>query len=72
MYRIVKRIVRTVTTVTWMIRWDDLAGQKSAEKQITPPKTEILTREEVVGSIDILKNVSQEAKPVLFDEGEIS
>lgn len=70
MYRIVKRIVRTVTTVTWLIRWDDPAGQKTAEEQVTLPEMQTLTQEEVVHSINIPKKIAQQAKPVLFDKGE--
>ena len=38
MYRIVKRIVHTVTTVTWLVRLEDhSAGGRTIEKEITFP-----------------------------------
>jgi hypothetical protein len=48
MYRIVKRIVRTVTTVTLLVRWEkDSPGQDATEMPITLPASVSLTEEEV-------------------------
>ena len=51
MYRIVKRIVHTVTTVTWLVQLADpsLAG-KPLEKQITFPTSVSVTEEEVLNT----------------------
>lgn len=37
MYRIVKRIVRTITVVTWVIRYANTEGQ-TVEEEITLPE----------------------------------
>ena len=48
MYRIVKRIIRTVTTVTLLVRWEkDLPGQEAIELPITLPASHSLTEEVV-------------------------
>lgn len=48
MYRIVKRIIRTVTTVTLLVRWEkDSSGQEALEMPITLPASVSLTEEEV-------------------------
>ena len=52
MYRIVKRIVRTITTVTLLVRWDDSARQETVEEQITLPASYSLTEEEVTQTIN--------------------
>jgi len=68
MYRIVKRIVHTVTTVTWMVRWDqDSAGEEPVEQQITFPPTHSIV-EENVADMDA-KSADLSSKPIL-DEGE--
>ena len=48
MYRIVKRIVHTITTVTWIVRLEDgsLEG-KALEKEITFPASVSIMEEEV-------------------------
>lgn len=49
MYRIVKRIIRTVTTVTLLVRWEKgEPGQEALGEEITLPATRSLTEEEVV------------------------
>lgn len=47
MYRIVKRIVHTITTVTLVIRWEDAARQETVEEQIVLPSSHSITEEEV-------------------------
>ena len=65
MYRIVKRIIRTVTTVTLLVRWEkDVPGQEAIEIPITLPASYSLTEEEVVER----KNKSKQrkkSKPIL-------
>jgi hypothetical protein len=69
MYRIVKRIVHTITTVTLLVRWEDSAGQETREEQITLPASDSLTEEELTDTINISKKAHQISNPVL-DEGE--
>jgi hypothetical protein len=69
MYRIVKRIVHTITTVTLLVRWEDSAGQETREEQITLPASDSLTEEELTDTINIPKKAQQISNPVL-DEGE--
>ena len=71
MYRIVKRIVHTITTVTLLVRWEDSATQDTVEKQITLPASHSLREEEVVDEVNDPKNVNQSSNPIL-DEGENS
>jgi len=72
MYRIVKRIVHTVTTVTWMVRWESgSAGKESVEEQITFPATHSIVEEEVADKANIQEEAHQSSKPVL-DKGEKS
>ena len=71
MYRIVKRIVHTITTVTLLVRWEDSATQETLEKEITLPASHSLREEEVVDEINDPENVDQSSNPIL-DEGEIS
>ena len=48
MYRIVKRIVRTVTTVTLLVRWEKGSpGEEALEEEITLPASVSLREEEV-------------------------
>ena len=72
MYRIIKRIVHTVTTVTWLVRWEDgsLHG-KAIEKEITFPASASVTEEEVSDTKNISKEDRQLSNPNL-DEGEKS
>ena len=74
MYRIVKRIVHTITTVTLLVRWEDSATQETVEKQITLPASDSLREEEVVDEINDPKNINQSSNPILdeLDEGEKS
>jgi len=49
MYRIVKRIVRTIKTVTWSIRWDaNAVGEQSIEEQVSLPADSSITEEEIL------------------------
>jgi hypothetical protein len=70
MYRIVKRIVHTVTTVTWLVRWEDgsLDG-KPIEKEITFPASYSVTEEEVPDTKNTPRKTDRSSKPIL-DEGE--
>lgn len=53
MYRIVKRIVRTVTTVTLLVRWEkDSLGQDGLEMPITLPANVSITEEEITDQTD--------------------
>jgi len=60
MYRIVKRIVHTITTVTWLIH---LEGE-SVERQITFPASHSHT-EEVSEKISLPKEISEKSQPTL-------
>jgi len=71
MYRIIKRIVHTITTVTLLVRWEDSAKQETVEEQITLPASYSLTEEEVTDAISNSKKVHQSSDPTL-DEGEKS
>jgi hypothetical protein len=71
MYRIVKRIVHTITTVTLLVRWEDSARQKTVEEQIALPASYSLTEEEVSNTINFPKKAYQSSNPT-FDEGEKS
>lgn len=49
MYRIVKRIVRKIKTVTWSIRWEgNTLGQAAIEEQVSLPAGSSITEEEVL------------------------
>lgn len=66
MYRIVKRIVHTITTVTWLIRLeDDASGGKPVEKEITFPSSHSLTEEDISEAIDIPDQISRNSQPIL-------
>lgn len=69
MYRIVKRIVRTITTVTLFVRWDDSAGHETVEKQITLPASYSFTEEEMAQTINTPKKAQQPSNQDL-EEGE--
>jgi hypothetical protein len=69
MYRIVKRIVHTITTVTLLVRWEDSARQKTVEEQITLPASYSLTEEEVTDTKNTSKKFHQSSNPNL-DKGE--
>ena len=71
MYRIIKRIVHTITTVTLLVRWEDSAKQETVEEQITLPTSYSRTEEEVTDAISNSKKVHQSSDPTL-DEGEKS
>lgn len=66
MYRIVKRIIRTVTTVTLLVRWEkDVPGQEAIEIPITLPATHSLKEEAVIES----KNKSNKRKESICGNG---
>ena len=72
MYRIVKRIVHTITTVTWLVRLEeDSVDGKAIEKEITFPASYSVTEEEVSETKKISKKDSRSSNPIL-DEGEKS
>ena len=71
MYRIVKRIVHTITTVTLLVRWEDSATRETVEKQITLPANDSLREEEVVDEINDPNEISQPSNPTL-NKGEKS
>jgi hypothetical protein len=70
MYRIIKRIVHTITTVTLLVRWEDSARQETVEEQITLPASYSLTEEEVTDTKNISNKVQQSSNPNL-NKGEI-
>jgi hypothetical protein len=69
MYRIIKRIVHTITTVTLFVRWEDSATRETVEKQITLPASHSLREEEVVDEINGPKKIHPSSHPTL-DKGE--
>jgi hypothetical protein len=69
MYRIVKRIVHTITTVTLLVRWEDSARQKTVEEQITLPPSYSLTEEAVADAVNNSKKDDLSSNPTL-DKGE--
>jgi hypothetical protein len=71
MYRIVKRIVHTITTVTWLVRWENSAVEQPVERQITFPVTHSLVEEEIADQTNIHEEVPQSSNPTL-DAGEKS
>ena len=71
MYRIVKRIVHTVTTVTLFIRWEDTTTRETVEKQITLPASDSLRVEQVVNEVNNSDEIHQSSNPKLA-EGEKS
>jgi hypothetical protein len=68
MYRIVKRIVHTVTTVTWLVRLEDIPGNV-VEKEITFPASHSVTEEELKDPKKKSKITHSPFKPTL-DEGD--
>jgi steroid delta-isomerase-like uncharacterized protein len=71
MYRIVKRIVHTITTVTWIVRWEEHSADGNAiEKEITFPASHSVTEEEVSGTKNVSKDSYQSSDPALLDKGE--
>ena len=63
MYRIVKRIVRTITTVTLFVRWEDSARHETVEEQITLPASYSLAEEEVTQTINTLEKNHSSSNP---------
>lgn len=71
MYRIIKRIVHTVTTVTWLVRLEDNSFDGNpVEKEITFPASVSVTEEEVLNTKKNPNSNRRTRKPTLFDEGE--
>jgi hypothetical protein len=69
MYRIIKRIVRTVTTVTLLVRWEkDLLGHEAIEIPIILPASHSLMEEEVFDRTN-KSNKRKKSKPDL-NKGE--
>jgi hypothetical protein len=64
MYRIVKRIVHTVTTVTWLVRLED-----DSQKEIVFPAKVSIAEEEVTDTNSHLRKIDQLSNPAL-DQGE--
>lgn len=71
MYRIVKRIVHTITTVTLLVRWEDAARQETLEEKIILPASHSLTEEEITDTIYSPKKAYQSSDPTL-EKGEKS
>lgn len=69
MYRVVKRIVHTITTVTLLVRWEDSARPEPVEEEITLPASYSLTEEEATGTRNMPKKTLQSSNPNL-DQGE--
>ena len=65
MYRIIKRIVHTITTVTLLVRWEDAATRETVEKQIDLPASLSLKEEEVVDEINDLQKTHSLSNPTL-------
>jgi hypothetical protein len=73
MYRIIKRIVHTVTTVTWLVRLEDRVSPdgQSIEREIRFPASYSLTEEEVSETSNLPNELSEKSQPTL-DKGENS
>ena len=72
MYRIVKRIVHTITTVTWLIRLEDGSAEGQAlEREITFPASRSLTEEDISERNRLLKPTTENSQPKI-DKGEKS
>jgi hypothetical protein len=70
MYRIIKRIVHTVTTVTWLVRWEDSSlDGKSIEKEITFPASYSVAEEEISETNHLPIQTTEKSQPIL-DKGE--
>ena len=71
MYRIVKRIVRTIKTVTWSIRWEGNAvGERTIEEQVSLPADSSIAEEEVL-EIRKLPKKNNHKPNSIQDQGEI-
>jgi hypothetical protein len=63
MYRIVKRIVQTVTTVTWLVRLEDNSVDGNiVEKEIIFPASVSVTEEDVTDKKNITMNKQKLSK----------
>ena len=66
MYRIVKRIVHTVTTVTWLVRLEgETTDRTPVEKEITFPASHSLTEEEVSETSNLPEQNAESSQPIL-------
>jgi hypothetical protein len=74
MYRIIKRIVHTVTTVTWLVRWENGSSEKNAtEQEITFPPSLSVTEEELSETNPATQpRQSTENDQPILDQGEKS
>jgi hypothetical protein len=69
MYRIVKRIVHTITTVTWLIRLEDNSmEEKYVEKEITFPASQSVTEEEISKTNHLPKQITESSQSTLDSE----
>lgn|GEM_PF-4365943 len=65
MYHIVKRIVRTIKTVTWSIRWEgDAMGERTIEEQVSWPTGSTITEEEVIEIKKLPKKRNQKTNSI--------
>ena len=72
MYKIVKRIVHTITTVTWVIRWEKgSVGEDAVEKEIVLPASHSRT-EEVITDPTSMPAEIHHLSDSISDEGEKS
>ena len=70
MYRIIKRIVHTVTTVTWLVRLEDPSnGGNEIEKEITFPASYSVTEEGVLPTSHLPKQATKKSQSAL-EEGD--
>ena len=70
MYRIVKRIVRTIRTVTWSIRWEgNTIEQRPIEEQVSLPAGSSITEEEVLEIKKLPKKTNYKSNSIQ-DQGE--
>jgi len=71
MYQIVKRIVRTIKTVTWSIRWEgNTVEHKTMEEQVSLPARSSIIEEEIL-EIKKLPKKSNNKSNSIQDQGEI-
>jgi hypothetical protein len=72
MYRIIKRTVHTITTVTWLIRLEDgSADGQPVEREITFPASHSLTEEDVSERRTLPKQTTENSQPIM-NKGEKS
>jgi len=65
MYRIIKRIVRTITTVTWSIHWEeDYPGRQAREEKDIVQTSYAVEQEEVLAKIKLPVEVDQKSDTI--------